>query len=74
MKRKFIVVSPAGDLSYLDGDVEHFSTFKAARARAERLAAEAPGQTFDIFELTARAVAEAKPVVVSRIHPIEHYK
>ena len=75
MKREFVVVDEEGHVSWnevKDGP-EKFATWKAAKKRSEELAADAPGQTIKIYELTAETVVPLKPTETRRKHPIEHY-
>ena len=76
MKREFVVIDENGNVSYdtKEDQPESFRSFKAARARAEGIAASAPGQSIKIFELTAESLVPIKPVVTSRKHPAEHYQ
>jgi hypothetical protein len=76
MRREFVVTDGNGDVSFSAKTerAETFRTFKAARARAEELAASDPGEAIKIYELTAESVVPLKPVETSRRHSVEHYQ
>lgn len=75
MKREFVVTDGEGNISWSakTESTEKFSTFKAAKKRAEELAASEPGTIINIYELTAQAVAPVGRTETKRAHPIEHY-
>jgi hypothetical protein len=79
MKRQFVVIDHEGNVSYGMVDKtnalpEIFATFAKAEKRAKELAGSQPGETIQIYELTAETIVPVQPAVTSRAHPREHYK
>lgn len=76
MKREYVVIDETGHVSYdkKGESPQTFSTFKSAKARSVELAAAAPGETVRIYELTAETEAPVGEPLVSRAHPLEHYR
>lgn len=75
MKREYVVIDEEGHVSFSAAKdaPEKFGTWKAAKKRAEELAACSPGCTIKIYELTAETKCAVAPSETYRKHPIEHY-
>lgn len=76
MKRRFVVIDQEGNVSWNEKTEkgENFSTFKAARKRAEEIAASEPGGVVSVYELTAESLCAVAPVETAHKHPREHYE
>jgi hypothetical protein len=74
MKREYVVIDKDGNVSWsaTKAAAEKFSTWKAAKKRAEELAASEPGEPVKIYELTAETIVPLKPVETARKQSIEH--
>lgn len=75
MKRQYVVTDHDGNISWSAETeaAETFSTFDAAKDRAEDLATDNPGETICIYELTAETCCAVSAATTARAKPSEHY-